>query len=147
VVASLILCIQLIPNEFISNNIFWMLFGLSVVFLLLTYIPMFPAFLKLREVDPNRERIYEFPFKGALMKVALFVPMVELVAAVIATVIPLSVEEVADKVPMIIGLIVFLAIGEVLRVVSAKDRKEEYKGLTPELAAQRLAEEAAAEKE
>jgi amino acid transporter len=147
VVASLILCLQLIPNEFISNNIFWMLFGLSVVFLLLTYIPMFPAFLKLREVDPNRERIYEFPFKGAMMKVALFVPMIELVAAVIATVIPLSAEEVGDKVPMIIGLIVFLAIGEVLRVVSAKDRKEEYMGLTPELAAQRLAEEAAAEKE
>ena len=147
VVTSLILCIQLVPVEAISNGIFWMLFGLSVVFLLLTYIPMFPAFLKLREVDPNRERIYEFPFKGALMKVALFVPMVELVAAVIATVIPLSAEEVADKVPMIIGLIVFLAIGEVLRVVSAKDRKEEYKGLTPELAAQRLAEEAAAEQE
>ena len=145
VVASLILCLQLIPNEFISNNIFWMLFGLSVVFLLLTYIPMFPAFLKLREVDPNRERIYEFPFKGAMMKVALFVPMVELVAAVIATVIPLSADEVGDKVPMIIGLIVFLVIGEVVRIVSAKDRKEEYKGLTPELAAQRLAEEATAE--
>ena len=145
VVTSLILCIQLIPNEFISNNIFWMLFGLSVVFLLLTYIPMFPAFLELREVDPNRERIYEFPFKGAMMKVALFVPMIELVAAVIATVIPLSAEEVGDKVPMIIGLVVFLAIGEVVRIISAKDRKEEYKGLTPELAAQRLAEEAAAE--
>ena len=58
---------------------------------------------------------------------------------------PLSAEEVGDKVPMIIGLIVFLAIGEVVRIVSAKDRKEEYKGLTPELAAQRLAEEAAEE--
>ena len=145
VVASLILCIQLIPVEAISNGIFWMLFGLSVVFLLLTYIPMFPAFLKLREVDPNRERIYEFPFKGTMMKVALFVPMVELVAAVIATVIPLSAEEVGDKAPMIVGLIVFLIIGEVMRIVSAKDRKEEYKGLTPELAAQRLAEEAAEE--
>ncbi len=145
VVASLILCIQLIPNEFVSNNIFWMLFSLSVVFLLLTYIPMFPAFLKLRKVDPNRPRVYEFPFKGAAMKVALFVPMVELVLAVIATVVPLSADEVADKVPMLIGLAVFLVIGEVFRIVSAKDRAEEYKGLTPELAAQRLAEEAAAE--
>ena len=145
VVASLILCIQLIPNEFISNNIFWMLFSLSVVFLLLTYIPMFPAFLKLREVDPNRERIYEFPFKGAMMKVALCVPMIELVLAVIATVCPLSADEVESKIPMLIGLAFFLVVGEVVRIVSAKDRKEEYKGLTPELAAQRLAEEAAAE--
>ena len=65
-------------------------------------------------------------------------------AAVIATVIPLSAEEVGDKVPMIIGLIVFLVIGEIFRIVSAKGRTEEYKGLTPELAAQRNAEEAAA---
>ena len=43
--------------------------------------------------------------------------------------------------------VVFLILGEVLRVHSAKDRAVEYKGLTPELAAQRLAEEAAAEKE
>ena len=145
VVTSLILCIQLIPNDFIANNIFWMLFGLSVVFLLLTYIPMFPAFMHLRKVDPDRKRIYEFPFKGAMFKIALIVPMLELIAAVIATVIPLSAEEVGDKVPMIIGLIFFLIVGEVFRIVSAKDRTEEYKGLTPELAAQRNAEEAAAE--
>ncbi|MDO5708738.1 MAG: APC family permease [Coriobacteriales bacterium] len=146
VVTSLILCIQLIPNDFIANNIFWMLFSLSLVFLLLTYIPMFPAFINLRKNDPNRYRIYEFPFKGTMMKVALYVPMIELVLAVIATVCPLSMDEVADKVPMLIGLVVFLVIGEVFRIVSAKDRTEEYHGLTPELAAQRLAEEAATEK-
>ena len=39
-------------------------------------------------------------------------------------------------------LIVLVLIGEVVRVVSAKGRETEYKGLTPELAAQRLAEEA-----
>ena len=100
--------------------------------------------MKLRKVDPDRPRIYEFPFKGAMFKVALIVPMIELIAAVIATVIPLSAEEVGDKVPMIIGLIVFLVIGEIFRIVSAKGRTEEYKGLTPELAAQRNAEEAAA---
>ena len=43
----------------------------------------------------------------------------------------------------IVIFIVLVLIGEVVRVVSAKGRKEEYKGLTPELAAQRLAEEAA----
>ena len=58
---------------------------------------------------------------------------------------PLSADEIGDKVPMIIGLVVFLIIGEVFRIVSAKGRVEEYKGLTPELAAQRNAEEAAAE--
>ena len=145
VVSSLILCIQLVPNEFISNNIFWMLFGLSVVFLLLTYIPMFPAFVNLRKNDPSRKRVFEFPFKDVMMKVALIVPAVLLVLTIVATIVPLNVDEVGDKVPMLIGFFVLLAIGEVVRIWSARGRKEEYKGLTPELAARRLVEEAAAE--
>ncbi len=144
VVASLTLALQLVPIDAISNGLFWMLFGTSVVFLLLTYIPMFPAFLNLRKNDPNRERVFTFPFKGAMMKVALAVPCIELVLAIVATIVPLSADEVESKVPMLIIFFVLLAIGEVVRVVSAKGRTEEYKGLTPELAAQRLAEEAEA---
>ena len=142
VVASLVLALQLVPIDAISNGIFWMLFGTSVVFLLLTYIPMFPAFLNLRKNDPNRERVFTFPFEGALMKVAIAVPCIELVLTIVATVVPLSEAEIADKVPMLIIFIVILLLGEVVRVWSARDRKEEYKGLTPELAAKRLAEEA-----
>ena len=144
VVASLTLALQLVPIDAISKGLFWMLFGTSVVFLLLTYIPMFPAFLNLRKNDPNRERVFTFPFKGAMMKVALAVPCIELVLAIVATLVPLSADEVESKVPMLIIFFVLLAIGEVVRIVSAKGRTEEYKGLTPELAAQRLAEEAAA---
>ena len=147
IVASLTLCLQLVPIKAISEGIFWMLFGTSVVFLLLTYIPMFPAFLNLRKNDPNRKRVFTFPFKGALMKVMLAVPMVELVLAVVATVVPLSASEVESKVPMLIIFLVLLAIGVVVRVVAARGRKEEYKGLTPELAAERLAAEAAEAKE
>lgn len=145
VVATLVLALQLVPVEAISDGIFWMLFGTSVVFLLLTYIPMFPAFLNLRKNDPDRERIFTFPFKGALMKVAIAVPCIELVLTIVATIVPLSEAEIADKVPMLIIFIVIVLIGEVVRVWSARGRKEEYKGLTPELAAQRLAEEAESE--
>ena len=142
VVASLVLCLQLVPIDAISNGVFWMLFGTSVVFLLLTYIPMFPAFLNLRRNDPDRERIFKFPFKGAMMKVMLAIPCIELILAIVATLVPFSADEFGDKVPMIVIFIVLVLIGEVVRVVSAKGRKEEYRGLTPELAAQRLAEEA-----
>ena len=147
VVASLVLALQLVPIEAISEGIFWMLFGTSVVFLLLTYIPMFPAFLNLRKNDPNRERVFTFPFKGALMKVAIAVPCIELVLAIVATIVPLSAEEVSEKVPMLIIFFVLLVIGEVVRIWSARGRKEEYKGLTPELAAERLAAEAEADAE
>ena len=53
VVASLVLALQLVPIEAISEGIFWMLFGTSVVFLLLTYIPMFPAFLTCARTTPT----------------------------------------------------------------------------------------------
>lgn len=145
IVASAVLLIQLIPDESISQGLFWTLFATSVVFLLLTYIPMFPAFIKLRKVDANRPRVYRFPFKGTAMTVVLAIPMIELVLAIVATLIPFSAEEVADKVPMIVIFLVFLAMGEVVRIMSARGRKEEFKGLTPEMAAQRLAEEAAGE--
>lgn len=145
VFASAVLCLQLVPNEAISEGMFWMLFGVSVVFLLITYIPMFPAFLKLRRVDPDRERVFKFPFKGALMMVCMVVPMIELVLTVIASIVPLSADEMADKVPMLIATLVIIALGEVVRIWSARGRTEEYKGLTPELAAERLAAEAAEE--
>ena len=143
IVATAVLLIQLIPNEAISDGLFWTLFATSVVFLLLTYIPMFPAFLKLRKVDANRPRVYRFPFSGTAAKVILAIPVIELVLACVATVIPLSAEEVADKVPMLAIFVVFLIMGEVVRIVSARGRKEEFKGLTPAMAAERLAAEAA----
>ena len=109
---------------------------------MLTYIPMFPAFLNLRKNDPNRERIFTFPFKGAMMKVALIVPAAELVIAIVATICPLSAAEMGEKLPMFGMFVLLVVVGEIVRVVSAKGRTEEYKGLTPELAAERLAEEA-----
>ncbi|MDY4522692.1 MAG: APC family permease [Atopobium sp.] len=140
VVASLALCLQLIPNETIANNIFWMLFSMNVVFLLISYIPMFPAFLKLRKVDPNRERVFKFPFTGAMQMIALAVPAIELVLCIIATIVFPVFE---GDWSFLIGTLVFIALGEVVRVWSARGRKVAYQGLTPELAAQRLADEAA----
>lgn len=76
-----------------------------------------------------------------MMKVMLAIPCIELILAIVATLVPFSAAEIGDKLPMIVIFIVLLLIGEVVRVVSAKGRETEYKGLTPELAAQRLAEE------
>lgn len=43
------------------------------------------------------------------------------------------------------GVVIFIALGEVVRIVSARGREEEFAGLTPELAGRRLAEESATE--
>lgn len=145
IVATLAILLQLIPVEAISNGIFWMLFSMNVVFLLISYIPMFPAFMKLRKVDPDRKRVFSVPFKGGLLIASLVIPVVELVLSIIATVMPTDAEgawSLTGDWKMVIGVLIFIVLGEVVRVVSAKGRTEEYKGLTPELAKQRLAEEA-----
>jgi amino acid transporter len=131
VVASAALLLQVVLGE--DSSIFWMLFSMNVVFLLLSYIPMFPAFAKLRKYDGDRERVFTVPFKGAMLKVSLIVPAIELVLAIVATIVPLNGSEAElEKLPMLIGVILFVVLGEVVRIVSKRGRKEDYKGLSEE---------------
>lgn len=63
----------------------------------------------------------------------------------IATIVSLNgSEEELSKIPMLVGVVVFVLLGEAVRLWSKRGRTEEYRGLTPELAEARLAEEAAA---
>lgn len=58
-----------------------------------------------------------------MMKVAITVPCIELILAIVATIVPLSAAEFESKIPMLIILLVLLGIGEIFRIVSAKGRK------------------------
>ena len=49
------------------------------------------------------------------MKVMLAIPCIELILAIVATLVPLSAAEIGDKLPMIVIFIVLLLIGEVVR--------------------------------
>lgn len=145
IVATAVLLIQLIPNEAISDGLFWTLFATSVVFLLLTYIPMFPAFLKLRKVDANRPRVYRFPFSGTAAKVILAIPVIELVLPAWPRSFRCRPKKWPTRFRCSAIFVVFLIMGDVVRIVSARGRKEEFKGLTPAMAAERLAAEAEGE--
>ncbi len=57
-VASLVLIIApFMPNE----DLFWSFFALNLVMFLLSYLPVFPAFIKLRKADPDTERPFKVP--------------------------------------------------------------------------------------
>ncbi|MBX9540770.1 amino acid:proton antiporter, partial [Listeria monocytogenes] len=76
IVASvLIVAAPLIPNE----NIFWAFLALNVVALLGSYILMFPAFLKFRKLDPDRESPFKVPGVKILLYLMTFVPMILLI--------------------------------------------------------------------
>ena len=130
VVASLALMLQLIPIPAISEGIFWMLFSMNVVFLLISYIPMFPAFLKLRSVDPTVNRVFKVPGGRGVLLVVTWLPVVLLVLSIIATIVPLNGSEAEmSKIPMLIGVIAFVILGEIVRVWSARGRDDHYGGM------------------
>lgn len=125
------------------GNVFWALFSMQLVFEMTSYIPMFPAMLKLRAVDPDRHRPFRAPGSDRLMRVLCWLPVVEIVLSMVATIVPLNASPAElSKIPALIGVVLFFLAGEVVRVVSARGRTEEYKGLTPELAAARNAQAA-----
>ena len=130
VIASALVLVSPIMSAVGLDGFFWIFFSMNIVFLLICYMPMFPAFLKLRSVDPDRTRIFRMPGGKAAATVACWVPVVLLILSMIATIVPLNgSEEELSKIPMLIGVVAFAIIGEVVRVVSARKRTEPYRGM------------------
>ena len=52
IVASVVVILApILPNQ----DLFWSFFALNLVMFLLAYLPVFPAFLRLRSIDPETE--------------------------------------------------------------------------------------------
>lgn len=108
-----------------SQDLFWSFFALNVVTLLMSYIPIFPAFLKLRKIDPDRER----PFKvsGGSFKLHLMVvaPLVLLIISIVLSCVPLnsSSDELSTKIPLTVGTVIAIIVGEIISYVSGKRGK------------------------
>lgn len=122
IIASIIVLIApLIPSE----DIFWSFFALNMVTLLMSYILMFPAFLRLRKKDPDIERPFRVGGKGFLLGLITYLPMILLIISVIFSIIPLNStsEELGEKLPILIGTLVAVVIGEII-AAGAKSKNE-----------------------
>lgn len=122
IIASVIVLVApLIPSE----DIFWSFFALNMVTLLMSYILMFPAFLRLRKKDPDIERPFKVGGKGFLLGLITYLPMVLLIISVIFSIIPLNStpEELGEKMPILIGTLVAVVIGEII-AAGAKSKIE-----------------------
>lgn len=99
-----------------GSELFWTFFALNLVLLLISYLPMFPAFLKLRRCDPNRKRPFRVPGGSGQLQVMAIVPMIIIVISVIFTAVPLSWDRqsLEMKLPITIGAFISIALGEVL---------------------------------
>ena len=116
IVASIVLLLApILPNQ----DLFWSFFALNLVMFLLAYIPVFPAFYKLRKIDPDRERPFKVSGSDAFLKVLVIVPMILLIISIIFTGVPLSfdAETLSGTLPITIGAIICIFIGELIIIV------------------------------
>lgn len=122
IASAIVIAAPFIP----SQDIFWSFFALNMIMLLVSYIMMFPTFLKLRKLDPDIERPYRV--KGGKFKlwVMTYLPMVLLIVPVFLSIIPLntSTDELTEKLPLLIGTLITILIGEIFAAgaVRKKDR-------------------------
>lgn len=113
VIATVIVIVSVfIPSE----DIFWSFFALNMITLLLSYILMFPSFLKLRKTDPKKERPFKINGGSFKLKVITYVPMILLILSVLLSLFPMSSDpaELSSKIPLIIGTAAAVIIGEII---------------------------------
>lgn len=112
VVASLIvIAAPFIPNQ----DLFWSFFSLNLFSFLVSYLPMFPAFLKLRKIDPDTPRGYKVPGGEGMLKVMTYLPFIEILVCAFFTIVPLGFDSATlmAKLPVTIGAILIVIIDEI----------------------------------
>jgi amino acid transporter len=76
VVASVLVVLAPMITEISGDeDMFWKFFALQIITLLASYLLMFPAFRKLRRIDPDVERPYKMPGGPAVLNLATWIPM------------------------------------------------------------------------
>ena len=117
IVASVIIIGGVIANM-ISEDFsagFSLFFCLSWITLLIGYIPMFLAFLKLRKTEPKTNRPYKVPGSNFMIHVAAIVPFVILILGVVFTLFgDFTMETIKGSIPLYAGVIISFICEEIL---------------------------------
>jgi amino acid transporter len=133
VASALVLIAPLITMLTGDEEIFRSFFALQIITLLTSYIILFPAFLRLRRIDPSAERPFKVKGGSVLLNVITWVPLVLLVLSVFFCITwPEEKGWVVDW-TLLVGAIVAVAIGEVIVALTgrgAKGKTTEKKGLS-----------------
>lgn len=116
IVASAIVVLGAVAAE-ISEGFsasFSLFFCLSWITLLVGYIPMFLAFVKLRKTDPNANRPYKMPGGDVFCKIAAYVAFFLLVAGVLFTLFgDFTMDYISENIPLLVGVVVSFILEEI----------------------------------
>ena len=117
VVASIICLGGVVMEYFLpDSSLFWSFFALNLVMLLLSYLPIFPAFLRLRKRDPDTPRPFRVPGGKFLLPLIAYLPFMLIIAAIIFTAVPFSfdTETLSYYLPITVGSLIAVLVGELL---------------------------------
>ena len=107
-----------------AEDLFWTLFAFSSMVFLLPYLALFPAFLKLRKINPNIERPYKVPGGKVFATILAVICELFIIQAVVLFVyVPGQPMDWAFAGPVLIGVVLTLIVGEILIAVSKKNKK------------------------
>lgn len=89
------------------------------------YLPISPAFLKLRKSDPGTVRPFRVSGGPVLLAVMAYVPMALILISIFFCAVPLSfdAETLTSVLPITVGTILCILIGELL-IIFREKRKE-----------------------
>ena len=106
-----------------KEELFWTLFAFSTMALLLPYLALFPAFLRLRHIDPDRERPYRVPGGKGLAWVMVVICMIFIVQAIVFFIwVPGEPIDWAYALPVLIGLLITIVVGEALVLAAGRQK-------------------------
>lgn len=102
-----------------NEDLFWQLFAFSGVIFMIPYVAMMAAFVKLREVDSDHPRPYRVKGGAGLAYLLAFICAAILTLTIFLF---LYVPEEGVQVPILVGTIILLVLGE-LAIVQAHNQK------------------------
>lgn len=107
-----------------DSQLFWTFFAMNLVLLLMSYIPVFPAFLKLRRIDPDTERPFKVLGSPLMLKILAYVPLSLILISIVFCAIPLSLDAgtLSSVLPITVGTAVCVAVGELQITLRGKKK-------------------------
>jgi amino acid transporter len=121
VVASvLVLIAPLITMITGDEEIFWSFFALQIITLLASYLILFPAFRKLRRIDPDAKRPFKVGGGPVLLNIITWVPMALLVLSLVFCVTWPEEEGWFVDWTLLVGALVAVVAGEVIAAVTGR---------------------------
>lgn len=113
-----------------SEELFWSMFSFSSIIFLLPYAILFPVFLKLRKKDPDIPKPYRVPGKPWFVTLIAIIAEIFVIQSIVFFIwVPGQPVDWGQAIPVLIGTLITLLIGEIFVKRYISETSEEAESL------------------